>query len=170
MVNPQNPPPEHDTDPLNAPPGELPTDAVVVRTLRGDDLDAIVRIDREATGTTRREYYESRVHTALTDSRLQTSLVAELDGQVAGFLITRLYYGEFGQTEPVAVIDSIGVHPGLRGRHVGQALLRQLVMNLRALGVERIETIVDWNQFDLLGFLAAHGFEPAPRICLRRLL
>jgi hypothetical protein len=33
----------------------------------------------------------------------------------------RLYYGEFGLPEPVAIVDSIGVHPELKGRHVGRA-------------------------------------------------
>jgi ribosomal protein S18 acetylase RimI-like enzyme len=148
--------------------GTLPTDAVTVRDLRAEDVGAIVRIDRASTGRARREYYEAKVTTSLAEAKLKTSLVALLDGHVVGFLLARVYYGEFGHAEPVAVIDSVGVDPAFRKRHVGQALLRQLLMNLGALRVERIETQVDWTQMDLLSFLMRQGFRPAPRLCLER--
>lgn len=150
--------------------GSLPTDAVTVRDLRESDLAAIVKIDRASTGRPRAEYYESKVKAAVGEKKLRTSLVAELDGNVVGFLLARVWYGEFGHAEPAAVIDSVGVDPKFRGQHVGAALMRQLQMNLRALCVERIETQVDWDQFDLLGFMAKSGFKPAARLCLEKTL
>jgi len=150
--------------------GTLPTDAVAVRGLRAADLAAIVKIDRASTGRARREYYDAKVRAALSEPKLVTSLVAELDDHVVGFLLARVWYGEFGRAEPVAVIDSLGVDPGYRNRRVGSALLRQLTMNLGALGVERIESQVDGDQLDLLAFLANAGFKPAARVCLERTL
>lgn len=150
--------------------GTLPTDAVLVRDLRESDAGAIVKIDRASTGRLRDEYYRAKVKAALAEPMLRTSLVAEIDGHPAGFLLAKVFYGEFGHAEPVAVIDSVGVDPKMRGRHVGQALMRQLTMNLTALRVERIETQVDWDQFDLLAFLAKNGFRPAARLCLERRL
>jgi predicted N-acetyltransferase YhbS len=150
--------------------GSLPTDSVPVRDLRTGDVAAIVRIDRASTGRPRNEYYEAKVRAAITEPKLRTSLVAELDDHVVGFLLARVHYGEFGRAESVAVIDSLGVDPAYRKRHVGQALLRQLTMNLRALRVERVETQVDGGQPDLFAFLANAGFRPAPRVCLERSL
>jgi len=150
--------------------GVLPTDAVTVRELRAADIAAIVRIDRASTGRARQEYYDAKVRAVLTEPKLRTSLVAELDGHVVGFLLARVHYGEFGRAEPVAVIDSLGVDPSYRKRHVGHALMRQLTMNLSALRVERVETQVDGSQLDLLAFLANAGFRPAPRVCLERSL
>lgn len=150
--------------------GVLDTDAVLVRDLRAADLDAIVRIDEKISGRPRSKYFEVKVATALRDTGVRISLVAEIDGIVAGFLMGSVYYGEFGLPEPAATIDTIGVHPGFRGRKVGKALMRQLAMNLRALGIESIETLVRWDAWDLLRFLAADGFEPAPRLCLRKRL
>lgn len=164
--NPRNLSRAADAAPPSAP-GTLETDAVPVRAMRHDDLRAIVAIDRAAMGRPREEYYRARIAQALDSSTLETSLVAELDDHVVGFVLANLYYGEFGQVEPAAVLDSIGVHPEYRGRHVAQALMRQLAMNLRALGVRQVETLVDWDQLELLQFLAHHGFEPAPRLCLR---
>jgi len=147
-------------------PGVLPTDSVLVRTARLDDLAAIVKVDSASMGTSRPEYYAAKLQAVLNEGRLTTSVVAEMDDHVVGFALSKLYYGEFGRAEPVAVLDSIGVDPAYRSQHVGQAMLRQLVMNLKALDVVRVETQVRWEQFDLLRFLAGTGFAPSPRLCL----
>jgi ribosomal protein S18 acetylase RimI-like enzyme len=151
-------------DPLPA--GALDTDAVLVRNLRADDLDAMVRIDRAITGHARRGYYEIKMKEALAPGTMRISLAAEEDGRLAGFMLGSLYYGEFGLPEPSAVLDTIAVDPQLRGRRIGKALLRQLVTNLRALGIDKIRTEVEWDQFELMGFLASRGFAPARRLCL----
>ena len=154
------------TDELPA--GELETDRIPVRRLTPEDLDDVVRADAMATGTTRRDFYRAKLGRALEDSSVQLSLAAELDGMVVGFLIVTFYYGEFGMPETVAVIEAFGVHPEYRGRKVAKALMRQLEMNLGALGVETVRSEVGWEQLDLLGFLAHFGFEPAPRFCLQK--
>jgi ribosomal protein S18 acetylase RimI-like enzyme len=145
--------------------GVLDTDAVVVRSLDGRDLDAIVRIDATLTKRTRREYYRDKIE-AFLRSRLRTSLVAELDGIVVGFLMASTYYGEFGELEPTSVIDSLGVHEDFRHRHVGAALMRQFMMNARALGVTKLRTEVAWNDVELLRFFDHHGFRLGGRLVL----
>jgi GNAT superfamily N-acetyltransferase len=152
------------------PPGTLETDAVTVRTLEPRDLDAIVRIDKEWTGRNRKNYYELKLAEAARDTGIRISLVAELDHvrgrHVAGFLLGRLYFGEFGHVERTALLDSIGVAREFSGRRVADALMRQLRMNLAALHIEKVQTQVDWDQFELLRFFAHEGFAPARRICL----
>jgi len=152
-------------------PGLLETDTIDVRALRPDDFAAIVKIDEASMGRPREEYYQAKMREALEESAgPRTSLVAEVDGHAVGFLLAKVYFGEFGQAEPVAVIDSVGVDPRYRGRHIGQALLRQLLMNLQGLRIERVRTEVDWSQLDLLHFLQRNGFGPARRFCLERTL
>ncbi|MBL8692882.1 MAG: GNAT family N-acetyltransferase [Planctomycetes bacterium] len=151
-----------------AEPGVTGLEGVLVRELRASDLDHVVRVDARVGGRPRREYYQRKLAEAERDTSIRISLAAEAEGTFAGFLIGRLYYGEFGMPEPVAIIDSIGVDPNLRGRHVGAALLAQLETNLRAVGIESLRTEVEWDRFDLLGFLAGHGFRPAPMLCLQK--
>ena len=146
--------------------GKLATDEVVVRSLEERDLDAIVRIDTSATGRPRREYYKDKVRASLGASRLRTSLVAEVDGMVVGFLMATTYYGEFGQPEPTAVIDSLGVHRDFRGKSVGAAMMRQFLMNARALGVAKLRTEVGWNEVELIRFFDRHGFKHGGRMVL----
>lgn len=147
-------------------PGLLETDAVEVRNLRSSDLDWVVRIDRQYSQRTRSEYFRKKLVEADEDTGVRISLAALIDGEPVGFLTGRLYYGEFGRPEPVALIDSIGVDGARAGQHVGGALMRQLTMNLRALGVDRVQTQVDWDQGDLIAFFRREGFLLAPRLCL----
>lgn len=141
-------------------------DAVVVRNLRPRDLEPVIDIDSRNVGRRRTEYFRVKLAQALSDTGVQVSLAAEYDGQFAGFLLARVYYGEFGATEQTAVLDTIGVHPGMRGHGVGAALLRQLRQNLLGLGIERLQTEVSWDDQTLLAFFHRSGFRPAARIGL----
>lgn len=147
-------------------PGVLDTDAVLIRSMREEDLEGVVSIDAAATGRRRPRYFELMLQRAVKLAGVQVSLVAELDRHVVGFLIGSLYYGEYGVLEPSASIDSIGVAPQYRGRHVGKALMRQLRMNLGALHIATLRTEVSWNEFELAAFFKDQGFAPSGRICL----
>lgn len=141
---------------------------VTVRLMRATDVDAVVQIDAAKKGRPRPRYFELMLDRALSRAGLQVSLVAEVDGHIAGYLIGSLYYGEYGITEPTASIDAIGVDPAMRRQHVARAMFQQLRRNVGAIGATAIRTEVDWNDFDLLAFFSSEGFAPAPRICLER--
>jgi ribosomal protein S18 acetylase RimI-like enzyme len=143
-----------------------PRDAVLVRNLRPADLDAIVAIDAASTGRRRDRFLALKLTQAFADTGLAISLAAEVDEHVVGFLLARVYYGEFGVLEPSAVMDVVGVNPGHRGRHVAAALVDQLRTNLLGLGIPRLQTEVPWDSPDLLAFFQHQGFTIAPRICL----
>ena len=147
-------------------PGSLESDDVEVRTLREDDLEWVVRIDAAHSRCARTDFFRVKLREAQSDTGMRISLAAFVGGEPAGFLMGRMYYGEFGIPDSVAILDSIGVAPAFTGKHVGSALMRQLRMNLGALGVERILTEVDDHQEALLRFFRRQGFRPAPRVCL----
>ena len=142
----------------------LARDLADVRSMETDDLGEIVRIDRSITGRDREAYMRHKLAEAIVDSAIRVSLTARLDGIVAGFLMARVDLGDFGRTEPVAVIDTIGVDSSYAHRGVGHALLSQLFVNLGALRIERVETVVAPRDLALLGFLYDVGFTPAQRL------
>jgi ribosomal protein S18 acetylase RimI-like enzyme len=146
--------------------GVLETDAILVRTMCADDLNAVVEIDAAATGRRRPRYFEIMLQRAVTQASLQISLVAELENRVVGFVIGSLYYGEYGVVEPSASIDAITVDPRWRGKNAGRALMRQLRLNLAALRINSVRTEVSWDDFGLLGFFRSQGFRPSDRLCL----
>ena len=141
-------------------------DAAVVRELTPGDLDAVVALDEKVMGRRREEYFRLKLQQALAESGIKVSLAAEADGRFAGFCLARVFYGEFGAMEKVAVLDTFGVHPDLQGHGVARALLRQLRTNLLGLGIHALQTEVAWQDASLLTFFQHAGFEPAPRLAL----
>ena len=148
----------------------LSRDRIPVRSMTEADLDALIAIDRRATGQDRSAYYQRKQREALHESGVRLSLVAELDGHPVGFIMARVDFGEFGRTEAEAVLDTIGVDTGYRGRGVGHALMSQLIINLAALQVDQLRTEVDWNDTGLISYFDGVDFEPAQRIVLARRL
>jgi ribosomal protein S18 acetylase RimI-like enzyme len=145
----------------------LPRDRLPVRSMAREDLAALVAIDRRVTGQDRPAYYARKLDEVFSESGVRMSLVADIDGHPAGFIMARVDFGEFGHTEPEAVMDTIGVDPRHSHEGVATALLSQLTANLGALRAESLRTEVSWNRFDLLGFLDRMGFRPHRRLALR---
>jgi GNAT superfamily N-acetyltransferase len=142
------------------------TTGVVVRQLSPRDLEAVIALDAKATGRRREAYFKLKLKQALSDTGIQISLGAELEGLFVGFLLARVYYGEFGSLEPLAVLDTMGVHPDFGRRGVGAALIDQLRTNLLGLSIRTLSTEVSWDSPELLAFFHHEGFAPAARFCL----
>lgn len=148
----------------------LARDTSDVRAMLPEDVPDIVRIDRHITGHDRTDYVKHKLAETMADSAIRVSLTARQDGTVVGYLMARVDLGDFGRTEPTAVVDTIGVDPAYAHRGVGHALLSQLFANLGALRVERVETFVSPHDLALQGFLYDVGFAPSQRIAFARQL
>jgi ribosomal protein S18 acetylase RimI-like enzyme len=144
----------------------MENEEIVVRRLQPTDLEAVIRLDARVTGRSRSEYFKLKLKENLADTGIKVSLAAELDGLFVGYLLARVYYGEFGLMEPAAVLDTLGVHPDFQHQGAGRALLRQLCTDLRGLGVHRLQTEVSWEDVNVLAFFQHEGFRPAARLCL----
>ncbi len=141
-----------------------------VRPMRTADLGPIVRIDGEITGSDRKSYIAAKLAEALDDAAIRVSLTARLDDAIVGYLMARADIGDFGRTEPVAVLDTIGVDPAYAHRGVGHVLVSQLFANLGALQVDRVETALAPEQLGLLSLLQSMGFEPTQQLAFVRRL
>ena len=130
---------------------------LIIRTLKKDDLDAIVGIDEKVLGENRRDYWERKLE-LMNNKFSQTSLVAEVEGEVVGFIFGDVSGWEFGVPETIAWIDTIGIDPANQKKGFATALARELIQSLKALGVKTIYTLVSWNDWDLLQFFHAMGF------------
>jgi ribosomal protein S18 acetylase RimI-like enzyme len=148
----------------------LARDLADVRTLAAADAEAIVKVDRAVTGRDRSGYIAQLVREALDDSAIRVSLTARVSGMAVGFIMAKTDLGDFGRTAPVAVIDTIGVNPEFAHAGIGSALLSQLFVNLHALHIERVETVVSRENFDLLAFFYQSGFEPSSRLAFEKQL
>lgn len=139
----------------------------VMRVLKRDDVDAIVAIDEKVSRQNRREYYERKIAIITDPSRsINSSIVAEVDGKVAGFIMGDVYFGEFGIPETSATIDSLGVDPTLQNKGLASELLDQFMMNMKVAGVTKVYTLVNWDDFALEKFFSRHKFVPSKRLNL----
>ena len=75
----------------------MPKNERILRVLRQEDLDDIVRIDEAASKQPRREYYERKIASILNKkANINCSIVCEVDGHVVGFMMGYVFFGEFG--------------------------------------------------------------------------
>lgn len=138
-----------------------------MRVMKRDDLDAVAAIDALVTKQQRREYYERKIESVTNNPHnINTSLVAEVDGKVVGFIMGDVYFGEFGIPDTSATIDTIGVHPDCQNRGVAHDLMDQFLTNMKAVGVSKVYTLVNWTDFGLERFFAKHKFQPSKRVNL----
>lgn len=148
----------------------LARDLCEVRALGAGDLEGVARIDRRLTGRDRSTYLQHAIAEALGENGIRVSLAAIVDGSPAGYAMARVDLGDFGRTAPVAILDTLGVDPLRQGHGIGHALLSQLFVNLAALRVERVETMVALRELELLAFFVHAGFGPADRLAFVRRL
>ena len=134
----------------------------LVRNLRERDLDALIRIDP------RGDYLRRKVDEVLHESAIEVSLVAEEDGFPVGFAMARVDFGDFGHVGAVASLDTIGVDPRFARKGYGTAILEQMIENLAALHVDRLETEVAPDAHELRRFLRGFGFVPSQRLAFRK--
>ena len=145
----------------------MPDQKRVMRVLRQGDLDAIVAIDAFASGEPRGEYYERKIAGILNkNANINTSIVCEIDGKVVGFVMGYVFFGEFGITDATSTIDTLGVHPDFRKHGVAAEMLDTFMMNMKAAGVKKVYTLVNWDDFALEKFFAMNKFVPSKRVNL----
>jgi predicted N-acetyltransferase YhbS len=130
---------------------------VSIRSLKKEDQEAIVKIDEKILGENRGDYWEKKLK-LLNEKTSHISLVAEAEGNVVGFILGNVSGREFGVPERIGWIDTIGVDPGYQKKGLATALARELITNLKTLGVKTLYTLVNWNDLDLLQFFHRMGF------------
>ncbi|MGD9365772.1 MAG: GNAT family N-acetyltransferase [Desulfobacteraceae bacterium] len=144
--------------------------AIKIRLMEDNDLDAVVQIDEKIMKSSRLEYYQLKFERLFKSSDyLPTSFVAEEEnGSVVGFLMGELYMGEFGIFQEVASLDTIGVDPAYQHMGIGKQLMNEFIDHLKQIGVNRINTLVNWNDSNLIRFFSANQFSPSKTISLER--
>ena len=143
---------------------------IKIRLMKADDFDAVLGIDEKVIEASRPEYYEMKFEKLFrSKDYLPVSLVAEEEaGKVLGFVMGELYMGEYGIFQQQATLDTIGVDPDYQDRGIGERLINEFVDHLRRVGVQKVNTLVDWNDSNLIHFFSANQFSPSKTINLER--
>ncbi len=137
---------------------------VNIRVMKYRDLEDIIDIDTKVLGRSRPDYWQMKVELAERSS--MASLVAEMDGKVVGFVLGDASGWEYGVPETVGWIDTIGVLPEYQKKGIAGMLIREMMANLKKVGVKKIYTLVEWRSWDLLKFFSSLGFQKGDMINL----
>ena len=130
---------------------------VKIRPLKEQDLETIVEIDGKVLGGKRKHYWGRKLE-QMDNKSTQISLVAEVEGNVVGFILGEVSGWEFGVPDTIGWIDTIGVDPVYQKRGLATALAHELIKKLKTIKVKTIYTLVSWNDWDLLQFFHGMGF------------
>jgi GNAT superfamily N-acetyltransferase len=139
-----------------------------VRDLTPADVDRITQIDRAITGRSRRGFFENRLQASARDPQNFVCLGLVEKGDLEGFFLAQVLDGEFGGSEPVAVLDAVATTETVRGHGGGQSLLTELLSRAKKLGAAEVRTQVLWSDQRLTHFFAAAGFTLGHRLVLER--
>ncbi len=132
---------------------------ITTRAMNKDDVAAIADIDERTTGVMRKEFWEDKVLIQESSRPPWTSLVAEYDGEVVGFLFCHYSELEFGLPGMTAWIDIMGVNTGYRRRGVAARMLEEFAYSAEDVGISRIFTLVSESDHPEMGMLfGSQGF------------
>ena len=131
---------------------------IYVRSLEKRDLATIANIEERVTGTARPQYWEKRIEISEAIRPHWTSLIAEVDNRVVGFLFGRAGELEFGLPGTVGWIETIGVDPAYRRLGIAKELVDHFVSSAEDHGIKTIFTLMTNNQTEMQGFFSRLGF------------
>lgn len=131
-----------------------------IRPMDELDLGAITRIDEKLSGKYRPDEWERRAMYYLRRDP-ESPQVAEVDGEVVGFVLGEVRSGEFGLEEPTGWVEVLEVDPDARGRSIGKQLAEALFAHFRERGAHKARTLVEDDMTELARFFESVGFEPA---------
>jgi predicted N-acetyltransferase YhbS len=134
-----------------------------IRTLTIEDFDEIIAIAKQIHGGDEEEA-ATELPNLRTELRAQLAddnrfcVGTETEGEIVGFIIGDERSWEFGSSEQVGWIRILGVHPNFQSRGIGRLLGDEILQRFEEAGVERVRTIVGWDESDLLPFFHSLDF------------
>lgn len=140
---------------------------ISIREIRLEDTQAIQDIRIAISEEDARVDFQKLIEQHVSERNGKTSLVAEVNGKVAGYMISTTLYAGFGIGKS-AWIMSLGVHPDHMGQGLGLKLANRICDIYKQKGVGSIYSSVMWDSIDVLSFFKKLGFTRSEFINLKK--
>lgn len=140
---------------------------LIIREIRLEDAQAIEDIRVAISQQDANVDFLKLVKQHVSDGNGTTSLVAELNKKVVGYMISTTLYAGFGIRKS-AWIMAIGVNPDYMGQGIGLAMAHRICDIYREKGVSSIYSSVMWDSIDVLSFFKKLGFRRSEFINLKK--
>ena len=129
---------------------------VEIRSVTAADLERIKDIDRVLVGPDRVLSWPLTAEANWWVKRPKLNFVAEIGGEVVGFLLGDVRAVEYG-TDTSGWIDIVGVAPEYQGRGIGRRLVEAFGRECQRDGV-KARVVIREDDEQLVGFWTAVGF------------
>jgi ribosomal protein S18 acetylase RimI-like enzyme len=141
---------------------------IQIRSLKIEDSEEITRIYAAITRKPASADFKRVVedHARREDG---ACFVAEMNGQVVGFMLSTILTAGFGMATS-AWIATMGVSPDHMGQGIGAGMAEAIFAYYRSHGIENVYTTVRWDSTDMLSFFKTLGFDRSNFINLRKVL
>lgn len=123
---------------------------IIIRNACEADLDGIEKLEKECfTVPWSRESLEYD----MKENRFATYLVAECDGETAGYMGFWVIAGECN-------INNVAVSPSYRRKHVGSMIIDTMIKSCEKMGITRFTLEVRKSNDPAIGLYTKYGFKP----------
>ena len=127
-----------------------------IRDITESDIEGVLAIDRNIAGRDRAVTYATAPR-SYVGGEMDVSVVAEVGGEIVGFLLGRIASSPYGLTD-AAWLEVIGVDPSCRRQGIGTGLVQAFMERCRQRGVQSVHIIVSWHDWWFLSFVRSLGF------------
>jgi len=151
-----------------------PSSVLRCRDLTLEDLPQILQLEAtveqiaQFNGHERLTYLEEAARSAIERDGSAFSLGAQIEDQLVGFILGEARLWEFGRGEQIGWIKAIAVAPRYQGHEIGRRLGQELLDRFARAGVQRVRTLVNWYDGELLAYFKTLGFDLLKMIPLER--
>lgn len=124
--------------------------------MRAEDVEGILAIEREATGSSRAVTY-APVPDSCIGGDVDNSIVAEVGDKIVGFVLGRVVSSPT-ELRDVAWIELIGILPEYQRKGIGKRMIEAWKKACRKKGIKKVHIMINWRDWWLLSFLESIGF------------
>ena len=141
-------------------------DDLLIRRVKKEDSKDIARIYASIVKRYEEIDFDRLIREQVRNTGM-ANFVAELKGNVVGFIISYTLSGGFG-IDKSAWIAMVGVDPKSMGKGIGKAMAEELFRFYKDQGINNIYTSVRWDSTDLLSFFKTLKFDRSDFINLSK--
>ncbi len=138
-----------------------------IREINLSDAAAIQRIRSLISKEDADVDSEKIINQQTGDISKHASIVALIDNNVVGYMISNVLHAGFG-LQKSAWIVAVGVDPAFMGLGVGKRMAYKILEIYKSQDIRYVYSSVAWDAIDLLSFFKALGFERSEFINLRK--
>ena len=139
---------------------------LVIRAAEPGDLDAVIELDAETSGLAKPVYWQTMFQTYVpVQSGQRYLLIADVDGETAGFVVGEVRAWEFG-SPPCGWVFALGVSDAHREHHIGSRLMESIFDRFKTDGVLSVRTNVSRHDTLNLSFFRSLGMTAGPYVQL----